>query len=243
MDLSAFPLPDAWAVLAWVVAVPMFAVAFARVHWRAVADGPAARLWPAAVAALIGLWSIRAHVGSHLAFHLSGIAALTLACGAPLALVGGAVVVGASIAWSGANPANAAAAWLAGVALPALVVTAVRHAAAAWLPRNLFVFVFVVAYFGAAIAYVATGAAGTATAFAPVFTKAAGASPSASSPTMRLAGPSGISSAKRCTFCQSSASSTSKRSSSDSTGVAEMRTSAAASPPRICGPLVRTISP
>ena len=151
MDLSAFPLPDAWAVLAWVVAVPMFAVAFARVHWRAVADGPAARLWPAAVAALIGLWSIRAHVGSHLAFHLSGIAALTLACGAPLALVGGAVVVGASIAWSGANPANAAAAWLAGVALPALVVTAVRHAAAAWLPRNLFVFVFVVAYFGAAI--------------------------------------------------------------------------------------------
>lgn len=172
MDLSAFPLPDAWAVLAWVVAVPMFAVAFARVHWRAVADGPAARLWPAAVAALIGLWSIRAHVGSHLAFHLSGIAALTLACGAPLALVGGAVVVGASIAWSGANPANAAAVWLAGVALPALVVTGVRHAATAWLPRNLFVFVFVVAYFGAAIAYVATGAAGTALAVALLDTPA-----------------------------------------------------------------------
>ena len=173
MDISAFPLPDAWIALAWIVALPLLAVALARVPWRTVADGAAARDWPAAVAVLVGLWSIRAHVGPHLAFHLSGIAALALACGAPPALVGGAVVVAASIAISGADPATGAAVWLAGVALPVAVVTAVRRIAAAWLPHNLFVFVFVVGYFGAAIAYVATGVAGTALAVAVLDTPAA----------------------------------------------------------------------
>lgn len=173
MDISAFPLPDAWIALAWIVALPLLAVALARVPWRALADGPTARLWPAAVAVLTGLWNIRAHVGPHLAFHLSGIAALTLTCGAPLALVGGALVVAASIAISGANSASGAAVWLAGVALPVAVVTAVRRIAAAWLPHNLFVFVFVVAYFGAAIAYIATGVAGTTLAVAVLDTPAA----------------------------------------------------------------------
>lgn len=166
MDLSAFPLPHAWTIAAWIVAVPALAAAFLAVRWRRVGEGAAARVWPAAVAAIVGLWTIRASIDSHLAFHLSGIAALTLACGIPLALVGGAVVVGVSIALGDASWTSAAATWLAGVALPALVVSAVRLAAAALLPRNLFVFIFVVAYFGAAAAYVATGAVGTALAVA-----------------------------------------------------------------------------
>ena len=84
---------------------------------------------------------------------------------------------------------------------------------------------------------------GSATQRAPLARRTSGASPSSGSPTSRLPGPSGISSAKRFTFCQSIASSRSKRSSSVSIGVVPRRSSAAASPPRICGPLVRTIRP
>ena len=54
---------------------------------------------------------------------------------------------------------------------------------------------------------------------------------------------SGISSANRLTFCQSIASSRSNVSPSVSSGWFASRTSAAASPPRICGPLVRTMIP
>ena len=78
---------------------------------------------------------------------------------------------------------------------------------------------------------------------APLRVNTSGTSPPSASPMTRLPACSGISSAKRCTFCQSIASSRSKRSSSDSSGVLPSRSSAAASPPRICGPLVRTISP
>jgi len=84
---------------------------------------------------------------------------------------------------------------------------------------------------------------GSATALAPLRRNTSGTSPPSASPMSRLPACSGISSAKRWTFCQSTASSRSKRSSSDSTGVADSRNRAAASPPRICGPLVRTIRP
>lgn len=166
LDLSSLVLPEAATIAAWIVAVPVLAFALRAVRWREVAAGPQSRVWPATVAALVALWSIRASVGPGLAFHLSGIAALTLASGVPLALVGGAVVVAVSLALGGASWTSAAATWLAGVVLPALVVSGVRAAAAARLPRNLFVFVFVVAYFGAAVAFVAMGAAGALVAVA-----------------------------------------------------------------------------
>ena len=88
-----------------------------------------------------------------------------------------------------------------------------------------------------------SSSAAASRACAPVRRNTSGTSPPSASPITRLPACSGISSAKRCTFCQSIASSRSKRSSSDSTGAAPRRSSAAASPPRICGPLVRTIRP
>ncbi len=84
---------------------------------------------------------------------------------------------------------------------------------------------------------------GSATQRAPLLAKTSGAAPSSASPITMLVARSGISSAKRWTFCQSIASSRSNVSSSASIGRRASRSSAAASPPRICGPLVRTMSP
>jgi hypothetical protein len=78
---------------------------------------------------------------------------------------------------------------------------------------------------------------------APLRAKTSGGAPCAGSPTMRLSGPSGSSAAKRATFCQSIAASTWKASSWPSPGKVDTRSIAAASPPRICGPLVRVIRP
>ena len=78
---------------------------------------------------------------------------------------------------------------------------------------------------------------------APRARYASGGAPWSGSATIRLASSSGISSAKRWMFCQSIAISASKRSPRQSIGCGAKRSSAAASPPRICGPLDRTISP
>ncbi len=162
MDLSRLALPDAWTLASWIVALPLLALAACKVRWREVASGPAAQVWPAALAALVALWSIRGSVEPHFAFHLSGIAALALASGPWLALVGGAVVVAVTLALGGAPWANAGIAWLAGVALPAGVVLAVLATTRRLLPPNFFVYAIVVAFFGGAASYLATGMAGAA---------------------------------------------------------------------------------
>ena len=84
---------------------------------------------------------------------------------------------------------------------------------------------------------------GTFTQRAPRPRYASGGVPWSGSATIRLAASSGISSAKRWVFCQSIAISASNRSSRQSIGCGAKRSSAAASPPRICGPLERTIRP
>jgi len=71
----------------------------------------------------------------------------------------------------------------------------------------------------------------------------AGVAPASGSAMMRLSGRSGISSAKRSAFCQSSASQRSKLSFMHSMGRGPSRISAAASPPRICGPKERRMMP
>jgi uncharacterized membrane protein len=161
MDLSRVDLPFAFALVAWTIAVPLLAWAVWRARWREVSAGALAQVWPAAIVVLVALWSIRAGVGQ-MAVHLSGIAALTLATGLWLGLVGGAIVVAVTFALTGAPWINAGAAWLLGVALPAGVTLAILGATRRWLPPNFFIYVFVVAFFGALLGFVATGLAGAA---------------------------------------------------------------------------------
>ena len=112
---SRLALPEALTLAGWIAALPLLALAVRRVRWREAAAGPIAQVWPASLAALVALWSIRGSVEPHFAFHLSGIAALALASGPWLALVGGAVVVTVTFALGGAPWANAGIAWLTSI--------------------------------------------------------------------------------------------------------------------------------
>ena len=162
MDPSLLALPGTVTLASWIAAVPLLAWAVARARWHDVSAGPAARVWPAALAALVALWSIQGSVETRFAFHLYGIAALALATGPWLALAGGAAVVAVTMALVGASWANAATTWLVVVAVPVAVTMAVLRVAERRLPAHFFVYVFVVAFFGAGLAFVAGGAAGLA---------------------------------------------------------------------------------
>ena len=90
-------------------------------------------------------------MGEGFTFHLLGVAALTLIAGPALALVGSAIVVTILMLVKGGVWASAALAWCTMAALPVAVTWATLRFAERRLPPNFFVYVFVVAFFGAAL--------------------------------------------------------------------------------------------
>ncbi len=160
MDLSAVPLPGFLAACAWIIALPLLAWAVAKAPWRRFASSEMVHVWYGTILAVTLLWLLRATVGTHFAFHLLGAAGMAMTCGGPLALVGGAVVVGLTTLITDATPANSAVVWLIQIALPAGVALATLRAGERMLPPNLFVYLFVAGFLGAALAFGAAGLAG-----------------------------------------------------------------------------------
>jgi uncharacterized membrane protein len=117
-------------------------------------------VWYGTLFALILLWSIQATVGEGFTFHLLGIAALDATAGPALALVGSAAAVLVLMLVKGGVWASGPLAWVTMAALPVAVTWATLRLAERRLPPNFFVYVFVVAFFGAALSLIAAGLAG-----------------------------------------------------------------------------------
>ena len=160
VDLTRVELPVAWAAIGWIVAAPVLALALLRAPWSRFADGEQVHVWYGTLFALILLWSIQATVGEGFTFHLLGIAALTLTAGPALALVGSAAAVLVLMLVKGGVWASGPLAWVTMAALPVAVTWATLRLAERRLPPNFFVYVFVVAFFGAALSLIAAGLAG-----------------------------------------------------------------------------------
>jgi uncharacterized membrane protein len=160
MDVTAIPLPPSWIAASWIASVPLVGWAVGSAPWRRLFDGPSVHVWCAGIVAAIVLWMLRATVGEGFTFHLLGAAAITLVVGAPLALIGGAVVVIGAILVSGGLWQNAAVAFITLAALPVAVTTLVLRASQYLLPPNFFVYIFVAGYFGAGLSLAAGGLVG-----------------------------------------------------------------------------------
>lgn len=160
MDIADLLMPGTWRLAGYALAVPLLLVALRRARLARLFDSEQSHLFLGIVFFLTVLWNLRGQVGSSIAFHLLGTAALTLAVRAPLALVGGAIVVALVTVVRGALWANAAWVWLSLVALPAAVVSALLAVVERWLPPNFFIYVFAVAFGGGALALAGGGLAG-----------------------------------------------------------------------------------
>jgi uncharacterized membrane protein len=160
MDLSAVVFPFAWTGIAWALAAPLLLAALLRAPWGAFADSEAAHVWYGAIFSLVLLWNLQATIGEGFTFHLLGAAALTLMAGAPLALIGLVAVVAIQCVVRDGLVVNAALVWLTLGAVPVAVTTLVLRFAERRLPPNFFVYIFVAAFFGAALSLGAAGMAG-----------------------------------------------------------------------------------
>lgn len=162
MNLPDGLLSSTWYIVAWVLWLPLIALALYRSNWQSFREGERLNLWLGMVVAVMLLWSMKAGVKPGLDMHLTGVMVFTLVFDAPLAFVGlNLVLLGVTL--------NGSAGWQ-GFALNALLTagvgvglsTLVYRCVDALLPKHFFIFIFFKAYFGAALAIMGIGLAFTA---------------------------------------------------------------------------------
>ena len=157
--------PQAWALGAFIPLVATWLWAMRTSPWRELADAGRLNLWSGTVVILVLIWSMKAGVKPGQDLHLLGATLFTLMFGWRLAIMGlSLVLAGVSLnAHVLGHPAWEAYALsaLVTVVIPVVVANSVRMLAERHLPQHFFVFVFVVAFLGSALAIVSTGLAST----------------------------------------------------------------------------------
>ncbi|MEW5787624.1 MAG: energy-coupling factor ABC transporter permease [Pseudomonadota bacterium] len=153
------PLPWLWSL--WLAGAGLAGLLAFRARWSMLADTRNLNVFLAATVAVLGLWLIKTGIKPGLSFHLLGATALTLMFRPLFALLAIALVSSALALWNGdwaALPGN----WLLMGAVPVAVSWALYRFIDGKLPNHLFIYVFLNAFFGAALAILSVGVASTA---------------------------------------------------------------------------------
>lgn len=147
--------------MAWVIWLPLFARSVLRAPWRRLGDSEQLNLWLGMVVLLVLVWSLKAGVKPGLVLHLLGATVFTLSFGPALAFVGlSLVTAGVTLNGAAGNFAFAANALLlagCGVLFSHLQYRLLDTL----LPPNLFVYIFVHGFLGAALTVLGVGALAT----------------------------------------------------------------------------------
>lgn len=161
MNLPDGLLPDLWLWLAHGLNLLLMLWAFRRTAWRLLLVDERLHVFLGTCVALMVLWHIKAGVSPGLNFHILGSTLLLLMFGAPLALLGIALVLFVvTLNGLGGWQAYSVNALLMG-ALPIGVSWLVWQWVVRTLPGNLFIYIFGCGFFAAALAMAATGLAST----------------------------------------------------------------------------------
>jgi uncharacterized membrane protein len=127
-----------------------------RMPWRWLRRAESFHLFAGACAALCVLWQIRASIDGAPAMHLQGATLLTLAFGWQLAVFALSLVLLLTTAVGSGDWASFGVNGAVYGILAVAVSYAIARLVERWFPRHLFVYIFVSAFFGAAITVAAT---------------------------------------------------------------------------------------
>ncbi len=120
------------------------------------ANKPNQHVYFGALVALLLMWGIKAGVTPGLGFHHLGATLFTLMFGWPLALIGLGVIMFASIFVQHTEWLSLGINGCLSIAIPVFTSYAVLKLSQKYLPDNFFIYIFVVAFFGAGIAVAAS---------------------------------------------------------------------------------------
>lgn len=152
MDLTAELTGPALRLAGVLVSALALAAAARRAPWWWLRRPDSVHVYAGTLVALLVLWQLRAGIGAGPWLHLLGATVLTLMFGWQLALVGIAVLVLGSAAAGHGDFASAGLNFALCGLLPVALSYAFARGVERWLAPNFFVYVFLSAFLGAALA-------------------------------------------------------------------------------------------
>lgn len=127
--------------------------------WGRLNEGAKINAWLGASIVIAAVWLLKAGVRPNLHLHMLGATALTLMVGPYFALAGLLITL-LAVTWLGVGDwQNLAVNWLLMAWIPVWVTYALLRLCQRYLPPNYFVYIFINAFIGGALAMLATGAA------------------------------------------------------------------------------------
>jgi uncharacterized membrane protein len=161
MNIVSAHLSPTWTILLWLGAAALYLLMLRRAAWHKLTESGNLNALLGASVALLGLWLIKTGIKPGLDFHLLGATALTLMFRPWFALLGLSLVVLATTALNGEWAAFPGNLLILGL-LPVSVSWAIYRFVDRRLSNHLFIYLFVNAFFGAALTIGAVGLAATA---------------------------------------------------------------------------------
>jgi uncharacterized membrane protein len=161
MNLISAHSPTIWLWGYWLVALALGVFILRHAKWSMLLDKSNLNTFLAACVFVLGLWLIKTGVQPGLNFHLIGATALTLMFRPLFALFALALITAAVTAWQG-DFASFAQNWIIMGAVPVAISWGIFRLVDRKLPNHLFIYIFLNAFFGAAIAIMAVGLTATA---------------------------------------------------------------------------------
>lgn len=162
LGVTSLALPESFQLAGWVGLAFLAWRWFVSGDWRRLAEPSRLNLFLGATVAVLAVWQIRTGVKPGLAFHLYGMAALTLMFGFWRAAFSGVLVLLANAAFGRGSLATLGIDALLQAALPAWVSWNLVRILERRLPNHFFIYVLGNGFFGAALSVAAIGLAVTA---------------------------------------------------------------------------------
>lgn len=160
MNLVTANIPVDWLLPLWTIAAVLLGFMARRLAWSRLLKKDDLNIFLGATVAVLGLWLINTGIKPGLSFHLLGASVLTLMFGPWFALLALGLINAAIALWQGYGPAWPAN-WLLNGAIPVAVTWLIFRWVDRRLPNHFFIYIFLNAFFGAALAISVLGVAST----------------------------------------------------------------------------------
>ncbi|MDE1182700.1 energy-coupling factor ABC transporter permease [Paraburkholderia sp.] len=157
------PLPFWVAVGGWIATAIVLALALWKSPFKRLQDATLQHVWLAIIVAIAVLWASNAWLDDGTVMHLLGATLVVTLFDWALALIAMAVITGMAAVVFDAPWQGVALTFLVFGVFPAGISTLLQRAASAWLPRNLFMFIFGQGFVSPAITVALTAGAALGT--------------------------------------------------------------------------------
>lgn len=152
MNITQELLPTPWLWLSWAAYLTLLLAAIRQARWERLKDGELIHVYLGSCVALMVMWTVKAGIDPGLSFHYLGATLFTLMFGWELAFIGlSLALLGTTIGLGGEWGAFCVNV-LAKGALPVVFSHWLLRLVQDRLPPNVFVYIFINAFFGAALA-------------------------------------------------------------------------------------------